>query len=172
MNSLTENRLQCFPNPRSADLPIYRTLKRSIVHTLTEFDWISLTHWLNGIVVVILKVLFSYSVYRVALPVELLSCELYRTSLVRSQHWFRKWLGAANNPCMLPFLEVYEWSAWYALIKGVCMTTCKTYGIVFLYLFTSLARFCGVLLVLLMPWITPLIHVRRFTIMFVATLVS
>ena len=121
------------------------------------------------------KVLFSYSVYRVgdlALPVELLSCELYRTSLVRSQHWFRKWLGAANNPCMLPFLEVHEWSAWNALIKGVCMTTCKTYGIVFLYLFTSLARFCGDLLVLLMPWIHPSIHVRRFTIMFVAFFVS
>ena len=63
-------------------------------------QWIlSLTHWPLGDVTVILKVSFSNSVYWIvamACVMKLLSSECCRP-LMRSQYWFRLWIGAVGQ---------------------------------------------------------------------------
>ena len=63
-----------------------------------------LTHWSLGDVAVDLKVEFLYSLYRRvawALSVKLLSGECHRTSLLRSHHCFRWWLGAVRPEAII-----------------------------------------------------------------------
>ena len=58
------------------------------------------TRWPLGDVAVILKEYFSNSLYRTvawALAVKLLSDECHRTSLMRSQHWFKWCFGAVRH---------------------------------------------------------------------------
>ena len=56
------------------------------------------THWPPGYFAVLLKVwLSSYRIVALSLAAKLLSCECHRTSLMRSQLWFREWLGVIRQ---------------------------------------------------------------------------
>ena len=62
------------------------------------------TLWPPGDVAVIWEAYFSNALYKtvlLALTAKFLSEECHRTSLMRNQHWFRKWLGAVRRQAII-----------------------------------------------------------------------
>ena len=114
-----------------------------MVFWIPEYTY--LTWWPLGDATFIFKTYFLNSLHRIIMwtfAVHLLSCECHRTSLMRSQHWFRQWLGAirqqaiiwANlDPDLYPHMaslghtelkfEIYAYgSHWVATQMVLCIT--------------------------------------------------
>ena len=110
-------------------MPWLKNYASGMKHALHMFEvtdqCLLLALWLNCLVLIIygrnLNVSFSNSLYRVvvwALVITLLSNEYCKTSLMRSQHWFRQWLedicqgqgsSHATHPLMLLIICTKYW---------------------------------------------------------------
>ena len=84
-----------------------------------------LTQWPLGDVAIVLKVWFSNSLYWIvawAFAVELLSNEYHRTSLMRSQRWFRRW--KCLSVTLLYSTLLVQVMAWCCLITSHYLSQC------------------------------------------------